>query len=255
MGEGTVSIVKICGLRELPHMVAAAQAGATLLGMVFVPGVRRQINQETAQGLVERFRLSFPDRPKIVGLFADQPIEEVTDIAQFVGLDWIQLCGKEGPDFWSQIDRPLLQSFHVPNPPVGGNTAVVDNVVVGPEALIRDYRSGTLAFLEGRLQALERSGGLAILDRGSEEQPGGVGQSFDWTVARNLADQHYRFLLAGGLTPDNVTCAIDVAHPYGVDVSTGVETDGVKDPEKILAFVHAASDNTHRFEEPEKQGA
>ena len=255
MGDQGVSVVKVCGLRELPHMLAAAQAGAGLLGMVFVPGVRRRVDREAAQSLVAAFRESYPERPKIVGLFADQPVEEVNGTAQFVGLDWIQLCGQEGPDFWARMERPFLQVLHVPDPPISGNTAVVDNVVVGPEALMRDYRSGTLALIEGRLHALERGGGLAILDRQSEKQPGGVGQSFDWTLARELADQRYRFLLAGGLTPENVGKAIEVAHPYGIDVSSGVETDGVKDPEKIRAFVRAARGGADSPEKAERQGA
>ena len=90
------------------------------------------------------------------------------------------------------------------------------------------------------MQEVADAGGLALLDRASSKQPGGMGQTFDWSVARELARRGHRFLLAGGLTPDNVADAVDAVRPHGVDVSSGVETDGVKDAGKIRAFVTAA---------------
>ena len=94
--------------------------------------------------------------------------------------------------------------------------------------------------MDTRLRKVNDAGHLAVLDRQSEAQPGGLGETFDWSVAREMADRGHRFLLAGGLDPENVGGAINAAHPYGVDVSSGVETEGVKDIAKIQAFIAAA---------------
>ena len=81
---------------------------------------------------------------------------------------------------------------------------------------------------------------MITLDRKVEGLQGGTGQSFDWEVARVLSEEGFSFLLAGGLTPENVGEAVTIAHPWGVDVSGGVETEGAKDKDKVLAFVAAA---------------
>ena len=218
-----MTVVKVCGVKELAPMLAAAEAGADMVGVNFVPGVRRRIEPATAQAMVARFRASSPRRVTVVGLFADQPADEVLRIADEVGVDWVQLCGHEGPDVWRQVGLPFLKSVHIPDMP--------DDAASRQEALLR---------LDERLHEVAEAGGLPLLDRASSRQPGGMGQTFDWTVARDLAGRGRRFLLAGGLTPDNVAAAVDAVRPYGVDVSSGVETDGVKDAAKIRAFVSAA---------------
>ena len=94
--------------------------------------------------------------------------------------------------------------------------------------------------MEARLHTINDAGHIALLDRESSVQPGGMGQTFDWSVARELAAFGHRFILAGGLTPENVPAAIGEVAPWGVDVSSGVETDGVKDVDKIRSFIAAA---------------
>ena len=204
-------------------MLAVAEAGADMVGVNFVPGVRRRMQAAAAREMVAQFRASSPRCVTVVGLFADQPADEVGRIAEEVGVDWVQFCGHEGPDLWRQVGLPFLKSVHVPDLP--------------------DYptsRQEVLLGLDARLQEVAESGGLGLLDRASSRQPGGMGQTFDWSVARELARRGHRFLLAGGLTPDNVAAAIDAVRPYGVDVSSGVETDGVKDAAKVRSFIHAA---------------
>ena len=219
-----MSVIKIDGLRQLPHMLVAAEAGADLLGMVFVPGVRRRVDVGAAREMAASFRQRCPDGPQLVGIFADQPVEVVNRVADIVGLDRVQLCGSEGEDHWSSIDRPILQVVHVADSP-------------GPR---EQTRPRAAAIVAQRLLRLEAATCTAILDRHSDIQPGGLGEPFDWATARTLSDQGRRFILAGGLTPDNVAHAIATAHPDGVDVSSGVETAGVKDEAKIRAFVRAA---------------
>ena len=204
-------------------MLVAAEAGADMVGVNFVPGVRRRIEPAFAREMVARFRASTSRCVLVVGLFADQPADEVVRIAGEVGVDWVQLCGQEGPDLWRKVGLPFLKSVHVPDLP--------DDAASRQEAMLR---------LEERLQQVADAGGLGLLDRASSRQPGGMGQTFDWSVARELARRGHRFLLAGGLTPDNVAEAVDAVRPHGVDVSSGVETDGVKDADKIRSFVSAA---------------
>ena len=219
-------------------MLAAAEAGADLLGMVFVPGVRRRIDVAAARDLASSFRRQVPDGPQLVGLFADQPVDQVNRVADIVGLDRVQLCGSEGPEHWSAVDRPILQLLHVAESPDSSERT----------------RAAAVTILAQRLLMLEAAEGMAILDRQSDLQPGGLGQAFDWSLARTLADQGRRFMLAGGLTPENVAQAIATARPHGVDVSSGVETDGVKDVSKIRAFVQAAREALDQVAEAASPG-
>ena len=226
-------VIKICGLREYSHFQEATAAGADLLGMVFVSGVRRKVEPETAQEIVSRLKRGFctssllkQQNPSFVGLFCDQPSSEVNRIVESVGLDWVQLCGEESVDYWKSIESPIFKVLHVP--PVEGNSVL--------------SRRATLESLESSIYEVERNGVLAILDRSSEHQPGGTGRQFDWTIAQELSDNHHRFLLAGGLTPTNLKNAIETVVPFGVDVSSGVETNQIKDPEKIREFVQIARD-------------
>lgn len=225
-------VIKICGLREYSHFQEATSAGADLLGMVFVPGVRRKIEPEAAQEVVSRLKrelcaLSMLNQqsPSFVGLFCDQPSSEVNQIVESVGLDWVQLCGEETVDYWKSIECPIFKVLHVPS--VEGNVL---------------RRRSTLESLKSSLDEVEQNGVLPILDRSSEHQPGGTGRQFDWSIAQELSDNHHRFLLAGGLTPTNLKNAIQTVSPFGVDVSSGVETNQIKDPEKIREFIQIARD-------------
>jgi phosphoribosylanthranilate isomerase len=224
-----MTVVKICGMRELSHMIAAAEAGADMLGLNFLPRVRRYIEPDAAKELANSFRehstslgagLALP----LVGLFADQPVEEVNEVAARVGLDMVQLCGDEPIEYWSTVTVPILKVVHVLSVPKERSTA----------------RNSVVKDVHFRLQEIDESGHIAMLDRQSDTQPGGLGETFDWSIARDMADRGHRFLLAGGLTPENVGEAIESTQPYGVDVSSGVETDGAKNIAKIQAFIAAA---------------
>ena len=100
--------------------------------------------------------------------------------------------------------------------------------------------AAAVADLEGRVVAYRAAGHLVTLDRLVEGAPGGTGKRFDWGIAAELARRGHSFLLAGGLSPGNVVRAIEAVLPWGVDVSSGVETGGSKDPDKIRAFIRNA---------------
>ena len=220
-----MTLVKVCGMREMEHMAVAAEAGANLLGMVFLPTVRRYVPPETGAALASAFRAGRQGAtPKLVGLFADQPVEHVNAVARQVGLDLVQLCGSEPPEYWARVEPLVIKVVHVPSPPSGDTDDVY----------------GLVETVEARLRAIDDAGHIALLDRESSVQPGGMGQAFDWAIARELAESGHKFILAGGLRPDNVGAAIEAVGPWGVDVSSGVETEGVKDIDKIRRFVAAA---------------
>jgi phosphoribosylanthranilate isomerase len=241
-----MTLVKICGVRSPEVALAAAEAGADFIGLLFAESRRRVTPQECydiVEALKAKRTTQGPDaefdgpargdvsarswfgvwadaieqsatrwRPLIVGVFADMPVEEVNDIANTAGLDLVQLSGGETQGYIERIDKPVIRAIHVAETDTAFD--VFDAITAGAAA------------------------GL-LLDTASASARGGTGQSFDWDVAAQVA-RRTPFLLAGGLTPENVAEAVAQVEPWGVDVSSGVETDGQKDVEKVRAFIRAA---------------
>ena len=208
--------VKICGLSRPDDATAAADAGADYLGMVFVPERRRRIASDAAREIVAAVRSRPRPAPQMVGLFADQPLSEVNAGIARCGLDAAQLCGQETPEYAAAVACPVIKVVHVP----------------ASSQAPRDVPA-----LAARIQEYAEAGCLVTLDRLVEGLQGGTGQSFDLEVAAALARRGASFLLAGGLTPANVGRAISRVRPWGVDVSSGVETLGRKDRGKIRRFI------------------
>lgn len=210
---------KICGLRDVSNSLVAAESGADFLGFNFVEGVRRQLQPAEGSQIIYDFRTAFDgdSMPGIVGLFANQDADFINDIIHRCGLDYVQLCGDEPPSLWSELAAPVMRQVKVRGD------------LPSPEAAA--LASHQVA------EALE-AGHLALMDKHQPGALGGTGITFDWAIARQVA-RDKSVLVAGGLNPDNVAEAISVAAPWGVDVSSGVETDGVKDPRKIRAFAAA----------------
>jgi phosphoribosylanthranilate isomerase len=211
--------VKICGIRELADALVAAEAGADFVGLVFVPGRRRCLEPAAAQDIAAGLRASGGPFPKVVGLFADQPLDEVNQIIRTCGLDLAQLCGREPLEYCEKVQCPVIKVVHV------------DDTVPG-EAAVAALGEGVRSYRD--------AGHLVTLDRSVRGLQGGTGHSFDWEVAASLSQRGLSFLLAGGLSPANVARAVATVRPWGVDVSSGVETDGAKDQEKIRAFTENA---------------
>ena len=210
--------VKICGIRALEDALVAAEAGADLIGMVFVPERHRRITADAAKAIVEGVRDSGGRVPRIVGLFADQLLDEVNAIVEYVGLDVAQLCGKESVEYAGRVSCDVIKVVHVAE-----SATAADDAGTG-----------------GRVKDFSGAGHLVTLDRYVEGIQGGTGKGFDWSVAASLSRAGLPFLLAGGLTPENVSEAITTVKPWGVDVSSGVETGGNKDHAKILEFLQTA---------------
>ncbi len=193
--------VKICGIKRLEDALAAVDAGADAIGLNFWRPGRRYVPPEVARAIAR----ALPPFVTRVGEFADEDPDTIREIAALCGLDALQLHGSESPEFCRQFDRPVVKAIKVR----------------GPESVTGLGRYQVAAFL---------------LDAHVPGEMGGTGRAFDWgLVAR--AQEAGPVILSGGLTPENVGDAIQAAKPYAVDVATGVETAGHKDPAKIRAFV------------------
>ncbi len=210
---------KICGLRDVSNALVAAESGADFLGFNFVEGVRRQLQPSEGAELIYEFRMSFDADgiPGVVGLFANQTADFINSVARRCGLDYAQLCGDEPPEFWAALSVPVIRQVKV------------------REDLSRSDAVSMAAEQVG--EALD-AGHMAVLDKHQPGALGGTGKSFDWNIAREVALEQ-PVLVAGGLHPGNVAEAIEIAAPWGVDVSSGVETDGAKDAARIRAFAEA----------------
>lgn len=192
--------IKICGIRDEAAALAAVRAGTDAVGFVFAPG-KRTITPERAREI----GLLLPPFVAKTGVFVDATVKDIKAIAGYVGLDVIQLHGNEPPEMCTGFSQKVIKAFGV------GLTINTDEINLYPaDAYLFDTQAA-----------------------GSQ---GGTGRTFNWTLL-NTVNFNKPVLLAGGLNPDNVRAAIAAVAPYGVDVSSGVETDGVKDPQKITEFI------------------
>ena len=216
MSEGT-TLVKICGVRSLEAAQAAVDAGADLLGFICYPPARRYVRPAQITAILAG--LQGRSTVRAVGVFVNQSVEDMNDVAAACGLDLIQLSGDEPMDVIKMLNRPAIKAFR-------------------PEATYADSRRYALWAHTGRLYA-------ALLEP-SEAGWGGAGTALDWRFARAVTDMPARppVFLAGGLTPETVGAAIAAVRPDGVDVSSGVETNGAQHRARIAAFVAAAKGAT-----------
>ncbi|MDA8218472.1 MAG: phosphoribosylanthranilate isomerase [Dehalococcoidales bacterium] len=203
--------VKICGLMDEGSALAAAAGGADLLGFVFAPS-RRRVTPNLAREIIAAVRVALPQarQPRMVGVFVDECPLLVDTVATHCGLDYVQLSGHENPAYVQRLQTPSIVA-----------------------------RPATASLADAQVAPFRQAGALILLDAMSGTKRGGTGQKCDWAAAARVA-RAGPILLAGGLTPANVAEAIQAVGPWGVDVSSGVETAGRKDPAKITAFVQQA---------------
>ncbi|GGP15010.1 phosphoribosylanthranilate isomerase [Oceanobacillus neutriphilus] len=203
-------LVKICGITSPEIAQAAVQAGADFLGFVFAKS-KREVSIDQAREIIS----TLPDHVKSVGVFVNKDVQEIEEIAQETGLDYVQLHGEESAQVVSQFKVPVIKSL-----------------------------PGT----EEGIKKTAQYDAASYLLMDSPPLPhahGGNGTTFNWSILNENAFSD-KLILAGGLTPENVAEAIKQVNPIGVDVSSGVETDGQKDPDKIKAFILAAKRTVER---------
>jgi phosphoribosylanthranilate isomerase len=202
--------IKFCGITGLDDAQRAVEAGAWALGVILFSGSPRRCPLPAA----ERISATLRRRAEICGVFVNAPLDEVTGLADGLGLTMVQLHGDEGPAYCGEVAR----------------------------------RTGAKVMKAGRVRtgadvaALERfHTHLHLLDAHQPGRFGGTGETFDWALVRQRRAD-IPFVLSGGLTPDNVADAIRATQPFAVDTASGTEArPGVKDPEKLRAFAAAVT--------------
>jgi len=212
--------VKICGLTNLPDAQAAVTSGADLLGFIFYPKSPRSVTSEQVRTILSN--LDRGSSPVLtVGVFVNETLEAILRTLDDCGLDLAQLHGDEPPEMLglgpSRPTRLAGRAYKALRPRT-------------------PYEAGTMA----ACYALPWASPAFLIDTYQPNLPGGTGQTGDWQAAAGLA-RTYPLLLAGGLTPSNVQQAVRAVRPWGVDVSSGVETTpGKKDPSAVREFIRKA---------------
>ena len=206
--------IKICGIRDKTHALAAVQAGADFIGLVFAPS-QRQVSPALAREIASAVKKS-SNTAKVVGVFVNAPVFQINEIADFCALDVVQLSGDESWEHCRKIANPVIKAIRI------GQQS--------PEELYAEL-SAASELLNGRRL-------ITLLDSRVKGKYGGTGESFNWNLIQEVA-KRFPIIIAGGLDPENVVRLIERVAPWGVDVSSGVETGGVKDTSKIEAFIGA----------------
>ncbi|MGM7635085.1 phosphoribosylanthranilate isomerase [Bacillus sp. Hm123] len=196
--------VKICGIQDVDTAIYAQQIGADYIGFVFAES-KRQVSVERTAAISNHLYKG----PLKVGVFVNEDVKRVEEIAEAASLDIIQLHGDESPAYARKLTRPVIKAFSY-----------------SPQLSMKEV--------------LAYPADLILLDSAKGPYRGGNGTTFNWSLLASETFDRTRLILAGGLHPDNVQEAMTMIHPAVVDVSSGVETNGVKDWTKMKAFIDQA---------------
>ncbi|WBW50018.1 phosphoribosylanthranilate isomerase [Peptoniphilus equinus] len=192
--------IKLCGLSRPCDIAATNELNPEYIGFVFVPKSKRYITPQKAKALKQLLNAN----TKAVGVFVNEDVKTIADLLNQGIIDIVQLHGAEDEDYIKQLriltDKPIIKAIRIES----------EKELVDAECCSAD---------------------CILLDSGA-----GTGTVFNWKLIQNVNRPYF---LAGGLTPDNVENAISMLHPYAVDVSSGIETDGLKDKTKMAAFTAA----------------
>lgn len=199
--------VKICGVTRVEDALQAVAAGADAIGLVFYEPSPRNVSISMAREICAEL----PPFVTVVGLFVDKPISEVHEILNQVPIGLLQFHGDESESYCAKFNHPYIKAVRVQS---GQDVLDAEHAFPSAQGLLVDtYKQGVA---------------------------GGTGETFDWSVLPKELSKP--LILAGGLNAGNVRKAIDMVSPFAVDVSGGVElSKGIKDPEKVLAFIKEVS--------------
>jgi len=198
-----MSKIKICGLSRQKDIETVNEYLPDYIGFVFAQGSRRQVDEETARNLKADLNPSI----KAVGVFVNEAPERIIRLCKSNIIDIVQLHGDEGEEYMKAL------KYHIPN------------------QIIKAVR---VRNTEDILHAIDLSCDFLLLDTYRENEYGGSGKTFDWSMISDISKPYF---LAGGIHSDNVLQVINSYHPYCIDVSSGVETNGVKDAIKIKDII------------------
>lgn len=199
--------IKICGITNLEDGRFASGLFVDYLGFIFYDKSPRFIEPAKAGAII-----NWLEGPEKIGVFVNQPLDEVNETAKITGLDFVQLHGTETPEYCELVEKPVIKVIH----------AQQDSTKEQLLELINTYKDVVEFYL---------------FDTKVDDNWGGTGQTFDWSLIPSLTEKP--FFLSGGLNVENVTDAINLVHPYAVDVSSSIEEEaGLKDLEKMEEFVN-----------------
>lgn len=199
--------IKICGITNLEDGRFASGLFVDYLGFIFYDKSPRFIEPAKAGAII-----NWLEGPEKIGVFVNQPLDEVNETAKITGLDFVQLHGTETPEYCELVEKPVIKVIHVQQ----------DSTKEQLLELINTYKDVVEFYL---------------FDTKVDDNWGGTGQTFDWSLIPSLTEKP--FFLSGGLNVENVTDAINLVHPYAVDVSSSIEEEaGLKDLEKMEEFVN-----------------
>lgn len=200
--------IKICGIINVEDALKATDLGADALGFVFYEKSPRKIAKEKAKEIID----SLPKEIVKVGLFVDELEEKVSEITSYCDFDILQFHGDETPDYCKKFPQKIIKAFRIKNKESLANI---------PKYEVDYY----------------------LLDAYSEVAPGGTGRTFNWDLAREAKKFGRPIILSGGLNPKNIVEALKKVSPFGVDVSSGVESSpGKKDHRKLKEFITKVRD-------------
>lgn len=198
--------VKICGITRLEFARYASGAMADYLGYIFWDKSPRYVDPDEAAVFI-----SWLEGPKNVGVFVDQSLDDVNEIALRTGIDYVQLHGQESPEYCQLIEKPIIKSFRIP----ANLTRDELYEMVKPYVGIAEY---------------------FLFDTYDKSAVGGTGKVFNWDILKDW-DLDIPFFLAGGLSTENIAKAISSVKPYAIDVSSSLESEpGIKDIDKMERF-------------------
>ncbi len=195
--------IKICGVTNIEDALKVVELGADALGFVFYEKSPRKVTIKKAKEIID----SLPKEVVKVGLFVDELEEKVSEITSYCNFDILQFHGDETPDYCKKFPQKIIKAFRIKD----------------KESLVDIPKNDVVYYL---------------LDAYSEELPGGTGRTFNWDLAKEAKKFDRPIILSGGLNPENIIEALEKVSPFGVDVSSGVESSpGKKDHKKLEEFI------------------
>lgn len=204
--------VKICGITSLSDAQHAADCGADAIGFNFYSCSKRYVSPVLAAAIVEQVGM----RVEKIGIFVHATVEEIVEIEDAVQLNTVQLHGDETPEFIEELRNE-------------SDATIIKAIRIGP-----DFDPN---------EVLKYKADAILLDAFSKDERGGTGETFDWAIARKIGELVDQVYLAGGLSAENVAIAIGAFKPFSVDACSLLESSpGVKDREKVAAFIKAAKE-------------
>lgn len=199
--------IKICGLTNLEDARFAAGALVDYLGFIFYEKSPRYIEPGEAGAII-----NWIEGPEKVGVFVNQPLDDVNRIAKETGLDLVQLHGDESVEYCGLIEKPIIKVIHITD-------------------------DSDINELKTKVQSYSEVAKYLLFDSKTGDQWGGTGQTFDWNILNDITGD-VPFFLSGGLNPSNIKAAVNEADPFAVDVNSGIEEKpGLKDFDKVDALV------------------